>query len=100
MISKKLAVIALSGLLATGVAVADKKDKKNFNFCSPGFWKNHTELWVDADPLLCQGDECTLILDALKSRGPGSGNIRMAAVLTLNNWADDYYGYVVCPAND
>ena len=94
MISKKLAVVALAGVLASGVAVADKKDKKNFNYCSPGFWKNHTELWVGA---ACTGETCDALETSLRARGPGSSEIRYAATFYLNNWADEYYGYVVCP---
>ena len=33
--------------------------------CSPGFWKNHTELWYD-DP---QWDDPALMLEALRAKG-------------------------------
>ena len=44
--------------------------------CSPGFWKNHTELW----PI----DYSDALMADLKARGHGSGEIRHAAAALLN----------------
>ncbi len=47
--------------------------------CSPGFWKNHQEIWFDAnDPA------DVALLEDLQSRGPGSGSRRLEAAKTLN----------------
>jgi hypothetical protein len=44
--------------------------------CSPGFWKNHTELWFG---ICCTGAQCDSLLADLKSRGPGSDVRRQSA---------------------
>ncbi len=44
--------------------------------CSPGFWKNHQELWVG---VCCTGSDCDAILDDLTARGPGSDERRQRA---------------------
>jgi hypothetical protein len=44
--------------------------------CSPGFWKNHTELWIG---ICCEGEQCGDILADLQARGPGSSAVRAAA---------------------
>ncbi len=47
--------------------------------CSPGFWKNHQEIWFDPnDPA------DVALLEDLYSRGPGSGERRLNAAITLN----------------
>lgn len=44
--------------------------------CSPGFWKNHTELWYG----ICCDEACSAkLLADLQARGPGSNAIRAAA---------------------
>ena len=63
------------------------------NDCSPGFWKNHTELWVG---IACTGSICEGMLADLTSRGPGSGELRHNVASDLNSWADEYYGAQVC----
>jgi hypothetical protein len=50
-------------------------------YCSPGFYKNHTEVWYGR---CCSGPDCDEILADLKERGPGSGYIRAAAAAYLN----------------
>jgi len=52
--------------------------------CSPGYWKNHTEVW---EGVACTGSDCTDLLDDLKAKGKGSGAIRHAASGYLNSWA-------------
>lgn len=56
--------------------------------CSPGFWKNHTELWLD---LGCGVDEADL-----HARGPGSGEIRHAAAAALNACYFRHHGTLPC----
>jgi hypothetical protein len=63
------------------------------NDCSPGFWKNHTELWVG---LACTGSICDEMLADLRSQGPGSGELRHEVASSLNAWADGYYGVQMC----
>ena len=63
------------------------------NDCSPGFWKNHQELWVG---IACTSTVCDAILADLTSRGPGSGVLRHDAADLLNTWADANFGYKVC----
>lgn len=65
--------------------------------CSPGFYKNHTEVWFD---VCCStgtdtDGECDMLLDALKDKGPGSGNIRAWAADRLNQCFEDK-GYSPC----
>ena len=55
--------------------------------CSPGYWKNHTEVWFD---ICCvdaglPGIGCDLILINLRARGPGSNILRSGAAEILNN---------------
>jgi hypothetical protein len=51
--------------------------------CSPGFWKNHTEVWFGEG---CGGliDDAELLL-MLNARGPGSRDVREEAQSYLNN---------------
>lgn len=44
--------------------------------CSPGYWKNHTEVWFG---VCCEGAVCEGILADLQARGHGSSAIRQAA---------------------
>lgn len=47
--------------------------------CSPGYWKNHQEVWFDAnDPV------DVAMLEDLLSRGHGSGLLRFNAAVALN----------------
>jgi hypothetical protein len=54
--------------------------------CSPGFYKNHTELWWhDSATPCCETQEgCELLESMLKARGPGSGAVRAFAAGELN----------------
>ena len=61
--------------------------------CSPGFWKNHTELWFD---VCCYGAECQLLEDNLRARGPGSHFLRDGAAAFLNSCIPD----APCDEND
>jgi hypothetical protein len=49
--------------------------------CSPGYWKNHSEVWVGT---LCTTD-CAMIMADLRAKGPGSGAVRHAASAYLNS---------------
>ena len=49
-------------------------------YCSPGFWKNHTEDWAYLFP-----DTWEDIVADLKARGYGSAAIRYAAAGMLND---------------
>jgi hypothetical protein len=87
---RKLAPLLIA-LIATGAMAPS--EPPTLNGCSPGFWKNHTELWVG---LACTGADCDDLLADLKARGPGSEAIRSAAQSYLNAWADAYYGIQFC----
>ena len=50
--------------------------------CSPGYWKNHTEVWFD--DVCCSGEMCDLLLDNLSARGRGGAALRAAAQGVLN----------------
>jgi len=63
------------------------------NDCSPGFWKNHTELWFT---YACEGATCDAWLEELKARGSGSSFTRLSRAAYLNAWADGYFGMMVC----
>lgn len=52
--------------------------------CSPGYWKNHTEVWWG---LACTGSGCDELLTGLTAKGPGSDAYRDAAASYLNGWA-------------
>ena len=50
--------------------------------CTPGFWKNHTELWVGI--LVDVGPDSDDVLSDLKAKGPGGERIRHLAAGLLN----------------
>ena len=85
---RTLAVSVAATLLVSSPAFAGK-----YNYCSPGFWKNHQELWVGQ---ACTGELCNTILAALTSRGPGSDVFRHTAAAYLNDWADETFHIAVC----
>lgn len=54
----------------------DKDCKDEGEACSPGYWKNHTEVWYG----VCADDAGSAkLLADLQARGPGSSSIRQAA---------------------
>lgn len=57
--------------------------------CSPGFWKNHAELW----PIDYNQD----LMDDLTARGPGSEELRYAAADLLNSISPIDYCGVMTP---
>jgi len=63
------------------------------NDCSPGFWKNHTDLWFG---YACTSGTCDTWLAELEAKGPGSSVYRHTRAGYLNAWADGFYGYMVC----
>lgn len=66
------------------------------NDCSPGFWKNHPEIWAT---LYCASQECVDdVLEELTSQGPGSDARRHDQADDLNEWADRELQYLVCPS--
>ena len=66
----------------------------SLNDCSPGFWKNHTELW---STIYCGSEECVAdVLEELTSKGPGSDARRHDQASDLNTWADGYYEAQIC----
>ena len=80
------ATLALA-LMAGPALAGDKKEpppKKEVTDCSPGFWKNHTDVWFG----VCCDDnptpQCDDLLTALSARGPGGAAIREAAQRFLN----------------
>ena len=72
------------------------------NPCSPGYWKNHTELWVgtaacDGYVSPCGGATgCDAILNDLQAKGPGSVVCRTAANDHLNNYFFTKDGTLPC----
>jgi hypothetical protein len=66
------------------------------NDCTPGFWKNHPEIWATT---YCGGQECVDdVIEELTSRGQGSDARRHDQAADLNEWADRVLGYLVCPS--
>ncbi len=51
--------------------------------CSPGYWKNHTEVWVG---IYCAGMDCVDLLEDLNTKG--GGGERHAAAAFLNAAAE------------
>jgi len=47
--------------------------------CSPGYWKNHTDLWFGR---CCTGDDCQDLLDDLRLRGGDPARAAADAELT------------------
>ncbi|MGH8555491.1 MAG: hypothetical protein ACREUD_08015 [Gammaproteobacteria bacterium] len=85
--STSLVAVALGlGLaLAAGSAFAGvKSPPKDRAECSPGYWKNHPEVWVD----ICCNDTdnptCDALSSSLEAKGPGSGAIRESAAEFLD----------------
>ena len=70
-----LALVAILSLVlvATGLACDEP------TYCSPGFWKNHTEIWWTDYP-----DDNVDMLADLKARGPGSAALRYGVAAELN----------------
>jgi hypothetical protein len=70
--------------------------------CSPGYWKNHTEVWVGTaacDGYLspCGGASgCDAILTDLTAKGPGSVICRTAASSHLNDYFIRTTGTLPC----
>ena len=52
-------------------------------YCSPGYWKNHTEVWWDELP---EGVDPVDILGDLQAKGPGSNLLRDGAATYLNSF--------------
>jgi hypothetical protein len=58
--------------------------------CTPGFWKNHTELWfnvgcgADGCPDYPRGGGCAQILSDLQAKGPGGETLRNGAAAYLD----------------
>jgi hypothetical protein len=80
---KKLFAIAVLVLVLVLVLqlvsfACDPPDPPDGATCSPGFWKNHKELWPDVG--VCPD----LLMDMLKARGPGSEALRIEAASLLN----------------
>ena len=95
-----LFAIAATALAASTFALPPGEpppEPPKLNDCSPGFWKNHQELWASQ---YCGSQACVDdVMANLTARGPGSGDIRQAQADDLNAWADDPdqgYGYLVC----
>jgi len=97
MIFSLLLAVGFALVLTTGTAMAQTCDPKDPKCepppppkdgipCTPGFWKNHTELWFDG--VCCDGDNqptCDGLLAALKPQTPGStAAIRDAAAAYLD----------------
>jgi len=51
--------------------------------CSPGFYKNHTEFWIN-NTSCCTGSACQALLNALNCRGSDASCGRSAAAATLD----------------
>jgi len=75
--SKLLIAVVLVFVLILALQVVSWACVPTGATCSPGFWKNHVELWpVQYDQEL---------MDDLMARGPGSDVLRDAAAEYLNS---------------
>lgn len=80
-----LMLMAMASCVLAGPALAHEDE------CSPGYWKNHVEVW---DTECCADEACVdLLLENLKARGPGSRNLREGAADFLKECLGD-------PCND
>ena len=98
----KKVLIALSAIALAAGAFAlppgePPPEPPKLNYCSPGFWKNHTELWYGA---ICDLECSAQLLADLKAKGKGSEQIRRDAQAVLNFFADQTYRYAVCEDAD
>lgn len=93
LIAATVMAVAISAMAWPGEEPPPPPPPPPQNACSPGFWKNHTELWVG---LACTGGMCDAWLADLQARGPGSSVVRGEVTNYLNAWADGYYQKVVC----
>lgn len=65
-----------------GLIDGDDPDcKKTSTGCSPGFYKNHQDIWVD---ICCTGDQCTALLANLTCKGSDASCGRSAAAAFLD----------------
>jgi len=70
--------VALALALVSTPALADKgKDKKDF-VCSPGYYKNHQEVWIG------MGLDDAMLLEYLYATGKKNGAKKQAAAAALN----------------
>lgn len=86
--SSSLVAVALGlGLtLAAGSAFAQKDPPPKKEGCSPGFYKNHLDLWT-GDEECCTSESdptCGEILDALSCKGSDASCGRSAAAAILD----------------
>ncbi len=89
-----VAVLIAVPVPAAYAQTCDPKDpkcppKKNTADCSPGYYKNHPEAWCDVtcpttNTVQFTGTACTLLLEALGAKGPGSEFIRGFAKDTID----------------
>ena len=79
-------LVATLGLLlgASAASAGGKKDPppKKEVVCSPGYWKNHTEVWI---PMCCDDEQCDLLFDNLSAKGPSGRSLREAAQAFLTS---------------
>jgi hypothetical protein len=80
-----LVVSAIAFAFASASASAGDKDKYDVD-CSPGYWKNHQEVWV---PDACSELDCNGLLYLLYITGPKSGVFKNFAGNLINGWATD-----------
>lgn len=92
MLIRKLLITAAATAVASSAIAWPGDPPPPSNDCSPGFWKNHTELWFG---LACDA-ECDVWLEQLQAKGPGSSFTRLSRASYLNAWADGYFGATVC----
>lgn len=97
-----MVAVAMIGAVGTAYAwpgdLPPPPEPPTLNDCSPGFWKNHQEYWVQTG-LFCGDVPAACVeytLGELTSKGPGSGDRRQNAADALNSWADDYYKALIC----
>jgi hypothetical protein len=87
-----VAIMALA-LSSTAIAITPEvpPPPKVENLCSPGYWKNHTNVWWSWSLELSSD----VLLEMLKAKGPGGEAFRREAQAILNS-AADATGKLVC----
>lgn len=73
-------VLAAGAALALAASAAYAGDKDPDFLCSPGYWKNHTEVWQDLV------DEATFdaLMEDLTATGAHNGALKQAAAAYIN----------------
>ncbi len=80
----RMALLAASAIAVALTSSSTFAGGKQGVDCSPGFWKNHQEIW---DPASCLELNCPVLFNLLHLTGPQAGVFKNIAADIINGWA-------------